>query len=336
MDTIDTPLGSQMSRRAVLIGGAALGAAGAATVLTRGQPAAAQALRPAIPVPHGSARVGGTFDLFPFKKGTTYIEAVNDWNARTGTQMRCWKVYFQESKFPAVLTDELKAIKHFGIQALVSFKPVPPTGTNQKQVKADSTHLENALKLFKANKLDAEICLWQEIGPRDMTATEYHALVKHYGPIVRAFYPLVWNAPGYPPPSVWEPYGKPILGEFNGGLALDLYCNDYVKHGRSLKQILELAGDKPVGVWEIGNTNTAKFEPSSTQLKKYMKYLQNTLVARLASGLPVGSVAWYDGPADPSQAGGNEIVGTHPCPDAALDITLYRQLYDAVNQVSQA
>jgi hypothetical protein len=54
MDTINT----QMSRRAVLIGGAALGAAGAASVLTRGQLAAAEALRPSVPIPHGTARVG--------------------------------------------------------------------------------------------------------------------------------------------------------------------------------------------------------------------------------------------------------------------------------------
>lgn len=332
MDTTDSPISSQMSRRAVLIGGATLGAAGAAAVLTRGQPAAAQAVRTSAPA--GAARVGGTFDLFPFKNGTTYIGAVNEWNMTTERPMRCWKVYFQTSKFPTALDDQLKAIKHFKIQALVSFKPVPPTGKNQKQVNADFKNLENALKLFKKNNLDAEICLWQEIGPRDMTAAEYHALVKHYGPMVRNYYPLVWDAPGYPPPSEWEPYGKPILGEFNGGLALDLYCSDFTKHGRTLDPILKLAGDKPVGVWEIGNTDSDKFNPTPKQLRKYMTYLQDTLVARIASGLPVGSVPWYDGPSGPGQSGGNEIVGTHPCADAPLDITLYRQLYDAVNQVT--
>jgi hypothetical protein len=65
--------------RAVLIGGAALGAVGAASVLTHGQPAAAQAL---IPLGVPKARVGATFDLFPFKNGTTWNQAVDEWNAR--------------------------------------------------------------------------------------------------------------------------------------------------------------------------------------------------------------------------------------------------------------
>lgn len=41
-----------------------------------------------------------------------------------------------------------------------------------------------------------------------------------------------------------------------------------------------------------------------------------------------------NGPADPKQTGGNEIVGTHPCPEAPLDIALYRKLYAPVNQVT--
>jgi hypothetical protein len=40
----------------------------------------------------GGARVGATFDLFPFKPGTTYPQAVKLWNDTTGTTMRCWKI----------------------------------------------------------------------------------------------------------------------------------------------------------------------------------------------------------------------------------------------------
>jgi hypothetical protein len=76
MDTIDSSTTKQASRRAVLIGGAALGAVGAAGLLTRGQPAAAQVL-----IPGGSpkARVGATFDLFPFASGATFPGSIREW-----------------------------------------------------------------------------------------------------------------------------------------------------------------------------------------------------------------------------------------------------------------
>jgi hypothetical protein len=110
MDTIDSsPLSNQMSRRAVLIGSAALGAVGATGLVTGGQPAVAQALRPSVPIPHG-ARVGATFNLLPFPKGTMWGQAVDEWNKRTGTQMRCWKVYFQEGDFPASIDAQIQTI----------------------------------------------------------------------------------------------------------------------------------------------------------------------------------------------------------------------------------
>lgn len=330
MDTIDSSTTRQTSRRAVLIGGAALGAAGAAAVLTRGQPAAAQALIPGGPP---KARVGATFDLFPFAPGTTFPEAIREWNAKTGTHMRCMRVYFQNRKFPTALDPQLKAIRQFRIQALVSFRPAIPTGTNQAEVKADFQHLQNALKLFLRNGLDAEICLYHEVGPRDMTPSQYHTVVKHYGPMVRTFYPLVWNAPGYQPPSVWKPYGEGIQDQLNG-FTIDLYCSDFIKHNRKLDPMIELAGDKPVGVWEIGNTDNDKFKPTPTQLRQYFRHIRSHLAEREASKLPVGSVTYFNGPSRPGEGGGNEIVGTHPVPEAPLDIALYRGLYDAVNQVS--
>jgi hypothetical protein len=332
MATIDSsPISNQMSRRAVLLGGAVLGAVGAAGLVTSGQPAAAQAL-----IPQGvpKARVGATFDLFPFKKGTTWNQAVDEWNARTGTQMRCWKVYYQDSKFPTSIPagSQLRTIINRRIQALVCFRPAIVKPGNKAHVNADFTHMEAALKLFLRSGLDAEICLYQEVGPRDMTAAQYHATVRHYGPMIRNYYPLTWNAPGYLHPDVWTTY-DPGQDQLDG-YALDLYGGEFTNKGYNLEPLIKLAGDKPVGVWEIGNTDSNTFFPSKPQLDAYMDYLRKTLAKREAQKLPVGSVAWYMGPADAKQHGQNEIVGTHPNPLVGEDVKKYRELYDAVNQVT--
>ncbi|HEX4213009.1 MAG TPA: hypothetical protein VIA06_06745, partial [Candidatus Dormibacteraeota bacterium] len=76
----------------------------------------------------------------------------------------------------------------------------------------------------------------------------------------------------------------------------------------------------------------ATLTPTTAQINAYMTYLQNFLTQRQASGLPVGSVAWFNGPHQGSNR--NEIVGTDPNPEAATDIAAYQLLYKAVNRVS--
>jgi hypothetical protein len=315
----------KVTRRAVLGGAAALGAA---AVLTR--PAVA---KPIVPIT-GPARVGATFDLFPFtgkvETGTVaqWKAAVKDWNTTTGTSMTCWKVYYQLGKFPTKIEPQIEAIIELGIQALISFKPA--IGTKQGGTSGDRTKLANAVKMFHKAGLDAEVCLWQEVGPKDMTATKYHQYVAYYADAIRQHYPLVFDAPGYQGPKEWQQYdpGHSLLD----GYAVDFYCGDYVNKGIRLEPLLTLAGKLPVGIWEIGNTASAKFTPTSAEVKAYMTYITTTLTNRLTKHkLPVGSVAWYNGPADAQQSGGNEVAGKHPCGLAPTDIKDYRALWKAVN-----
>ena len=316
-----------ISRRTVLGSGVALGAA---ALLTRGQAASAQPASAAPMKPaYGPARVGATFDLYPFKpKIKTYPDAVADWNKTTGTTMTCWKVYYQESDFPAKLDSRLKTIIGQRIQALVSFKPTPDI--HSPRGRDDKSRLAHAVAMFKENKLNAEICLWQEVGPRSMKAGQYKDLVEFYAPVIHAnHYPLVFDAPGYQGEKEWKAY-KPDESLLNG-YALDFYCGDFINHGVTLDQFFPLAGHKPVGVWEIGNTASKNFTPSKTDVQHYMDHIKNKLAERLNSGLPVGSVAWYNGPANARQSGGNTIAGTHPRRLAAADILCYRLLYKAVN-----
>ncbi len=280
---------------------------------------------------YGPARVGATFDLLPFQpKITNYPAAVADWNATTGTTMKCWKLYYQEkSKLPTKLPldPQMQLMIKQGIQALISFKPTK--NIKSPQGRNDRSQLADAVQLLKANKLLAEICLYQEIRPSDMSPGEYKDLVAFYEPVIRPHYPLVFDAPGYQGLREWQNY-KPDDSLLDG-YAIDLYGGDFINHHITLDQFFPLAGEKPVGVWEIGNSASSKFMPSATDLKNYMDHIRERLTARLLSGLPVGSVAWYNGPATPKQSGLNEIAGTHPCALAPDDVVLYRELYEAVN-----
>jgi len=316
-------MAGSISRRAVLGGGVVLGAA---ALLTKGQPARAGTMQAVYP----PARVGGTFDLLPFQPSiNNYPAAVADWNKTTGTTMTCWKLYYQESKFPTTLPLEpqMQLMISQGIQALISFKPTPDI--NSPQGRSDKSQLGEAIQLLKANKLLAEVCLWQEVGPKDMKPGTYKDLVAFYAPVIRPHYPLVFDAPGYRGEKEWKRY-KPD-DSLMDGYAIDFYGGDFINHNITLDQFFPLAGSKPVGVWEIGNSASDKFTPSPADVNKYMNHIKDRLTARLMSGLPVGSVAWFNGPAIPSQNGVNEMVGTHPSALAPTDIPLYRELYEAVN-----
>lgn len=330
----------QFSRRAALIGGGvALGAVGAAGVLAATGQQAAAADAPQVPSPT-VARVGATFNLFPFAPGTTYPEAMKTWNATMSSPgvprpMRCWKVFYQLGQFPTSIDDEIQTIINNDIQALITFKPaITPSSDDLKA-------LAKAVKMFSDAHLKAEMCLWQEVRPATkgpgsgMTAEQYHTYVQYYGPAIRPYYPLVFDAAGSQGPDEWAAYDPGHT--YVDGYAIDYYCPTYFnKDTIRLDALATLAGDLPVGIWEIGNADSSPFFPSRSQLNEYMSYLTNFLTNRLAAGRPVGSVAWYNGPADASYSNQNEIVGTNPNPLAPLDITDYRLLYDAVNGKSPA
>jgi hypothetical protein len=181
----------------------------------------------------------------------------------------------------------------------------------------------------KGKKLKAQVCLWQEIRPKDMSADDYHDLVAFYAKLIRPHFPLVYDGAGYLGPQVWKAY-RPDDSLLDG-YALDFYGGDFINKGFKLGDFMPLAGKKPFGLWEIGNTASSHFNPGTTDIQNYMEHITGSLTARLLSGLPVGSVAWFNGPSDPKESGGNEMVGTHPVKTASADISYYKKLYEAIN-----
>lgn len=302
-----------------MLGGAVAGVAGA--LLTR-----VPVLADAPPVISSTiARVGATLNLRAFTPGTTYPQAVEMWNRTTGTEMRCWKIYYEPSQFGASNEGAVKTMISMGIEALISVKPaITPSATDRRA-------MVSLLKGFHDRGLSAQVCLWQEVGPKDMTAAQYHTYVSYYGPSIRQYYPLVFDAPGSQGPDEWRAYDP---GHSNvDGYAVDYYCSCFTRQTSfRLETLADIAGTLPVGIWEIGNGAAGDFNPTPGQIQAYMQYLQSFLTQRQRANLPVGSVAWFNGPH--KGVNRNEIVGTDPCAEAATDLTCYRTLYDAVNKAS--
>jgi hypothetical protein len=311
-------MSGELSRRAVL-GGAVTGVAGA--LLSRVPVLAAT---PPVTGSARQARVGGTLNLRAFPSGWTFPQAVQMWNWKTGTQMRCWKIYYEVGQFGTTNEQAVQTMIQMGIQALISVRPsIKPSRTDRDAMMA-------LLNGFKQRGLQAEVCLWQEVGPKDMTAAQYHCYVNYYGPYIRQVYPLVFDGPGWLGPTEWQDYA-PNRSDFDG-YAVDYYCSTFWDYTTfKLEGLIDLAGPLPIGIWEIGNTASPRFFPTTGQIDGYMSYLQSFLTQRLASGLPVGSVAWYNGPHQGHTK--NEIVGTDPNPEAPVDISAYDNLYRAVNQI---
>src|SRR5262249_13960873 len=207
---------------------------------------------------------------------------------------------------PTRIEPQIRTMIDHGIQALISFKP-----SRKHLTPAERGRLSAAVTMFRKHGLLAETCLWQEVGPKVMSATQYHEYVRYFGPAIREHYPLVFDAPGFPGPSEWKAYDP--THKYVDGYAVDIYCSSFIKEHRRLDGLIALAGDLPVGVWEIGNTAEKGFFPTKKQLDAYMDHIRATLSKRAASGLPVGSIAWYNGPNPRTPQGNqNEIVGDHP------------------------
>ena len=308
-------MNGELSRRAVLRGALA-GVAG--SMLNR-----IPVLATSAPVTSSAptARVGATLNLKAFKPGTTFQQAVEIWNRTTGTEMRCWKIYYELGQFGTTNEKAVQTMIAMGIQALISVKPaITPS-------KTDRAAMVTLLKGFHGRGLQAQVCLWQEVGPKVMTASQYHTYVSYYGPSIRQFYPLVFDAPGSQGPDEWRAYDP---GRSNlDGYAVDYYCDTFTRQPFRLDTLTDLAGPLPIGIWEIGNGAAGNFNPTKDQIDTYMTYLQNFLTHRQASGLRVGSVAWFNGPHDGVNR--SEIVGTNLCREAKVDLAAYRALYQAVN-----
>jgi hypothetical protein len=254
--------------------------AGAATAATLGQSRAAT-------TPAGLH--GATLSLAAFPAGTTWAQAIADWESYTGTTIKASKIYNSPGVFPATISTKIQALIGQGIKALLSFKPAfnPPTS-------ADLAALASTLQMYLNAGLTATVTLWPEAQDQ-MTAAQFHRVVQYYGPTVRNYYPLAYDAAGSRGPANWKKYYPGAL--LIDVVAIDYYATAYVK-GITLDTIVAIADNasppKPFGIWEMGNS-TGTTSPPQAQIEAYFGYLQSLMAGRLQAGKANADIAWYNG-----------------------------------------
>src|SRR5260370_16583555 len=127
---------SLVSRRVLLRGfGAGAAALAAAPVLLSSTRAgAATAARAGLPLAATTLAGlhGATLSLGAFPSGTTWPQAIADWEGYTGTTIKVSKVYNTPGVFPTSINSQISTFISEGIKALLSFKPPynPPTNAH--------------------------------------------------------------------------------------------------------------------------------------------------------------------------------------------------------------
>jgi hypothetical protein len=281
-----------VSRRALLRGfGAGAAALAAAPVLLSGTRAGATAVKTGLPLAAGglAGLHGATLSLAAFPSGTTWAQAIADWESFTGTVIKASKIYNSPGVFPTSVSAKIQALISGGIRALLSFKPAfnPPTS-------ADLAALESTLQRYQGAGLAATVTLWPEAQDQ-MTASQFHRVVQYYGPTVRKYYPLAYDAAGSRGPTNWKRYYPGAL--LIDVVAIDYYATAFAK-GIRLDAIVAIADNaspaKPFGIWEMGNS-TSTTSPPQSQVEAYFSYLQSLMAGRLQAGKPNADIAWFNG-----------------------------------------
>jgi hypothetical protein len=312
-----------MSRRTMLK--AATAAAGAAVAGSYGFAAQARSAGAAVASSSGAARVGATVTPLAYKPGTSWEQAMADFNAQVGRDFEVAKRYYQGASTWPVKGDLGHGIDSLitrGCRGLLCFQP-RVNGDDLDALMASLTAISKGLT-------DVKVTLWQEQGLGEgLTAEQFKQCYQQYQPI-RTIFPLYVDFSGSHS-STWAAY-NPGAGLVDG-FAVDYYASVYVK-GVRIEPVAELANraGKELGIWEIGNCADPKDKvPSDIQIAEYFDYLTTLQRGRLKNGHLVGDMAWYNGPGQGSWK--NTISGIQLSPDYKIDRARLDKFFDTFNGV---
>ncbi|HEV2377117.1 MAG TPA: hypothetical protein VGS19_33755 [Streptosporangiaceae bacterium] len=235
---------------------------------------------------------GATITKSAFPHGTTFDQAIKLWESYTGTKIHTFKVYYARNHFPTVIDDRIKALLDNGIKALLCFKPdfLPTSRGNLDRMQA-------TMKAYKKAGLEADVAIWQEpqVNQGHPDAGSFIAAVQYYGPAVRNYYPLVYDASGAAGPTGWVQYypGDPYVDK----VVVDFYGHHYVT-GERIDAVAALADNalppKPFGLWEMGDRSSHVDTPTPSEMTAYFAYIQSFFTNRLEQGKTNADITWYN------------------------------------------
>jgi hypothetical protein len=163
-----------------------------------------------------------------------------------------------------------------GVKMCIDFTPsasLSPT---------DRASLDSVLSAMKTAGAVADVALWHEPFFNGLTAAQYIAVYRYYGPTVRKYYPLVCVFSG--------PDADPANGYYPGDawvdkIAVDAYAGSSTLQVTNAMSIADNANPpKPFGVWEFNGSTDPVNGQSQLAVTTFFTYIQATMLARIAAG----------------------------------------------------
>ncbi|HEV2373020.1 MAG TPA: hypothetical protein VGS19_12710 [Streptosporangiaceae bacterium] len=295
--TATPPQAGGTSRRAFVLGGAAIGAAGVIGG-RRGPDVTAQQRRRAGATARPAAKVGSKAEVGATVSagnpgGSTRLEAAQIFDTNMGGRkmaMAVERVYWGPGKWQTGpnTTQEVATLNGAGIAIVGSFTP------SQTLTNAELTNLKNSLAQLKSqNAIVDAICLTHEPNYQKFpSAQAYQKYINFYGPAVveagyaLAYIPVVLTtaandvAAFYPTGTL---NGQPLVTRMYG----DFYCSTQYTSGVRLDGFFNVAvahNTPRVGIGEFGRTDSALHPPTDQQFRSYTQYLTQEWQAWNAAG----------------------------------------------------
>lgn len=309
-----------ISRRTAL--GVTAAAAGVA-LTGGGLTATARAASASAVNPSKTARVGATVTPVAYPRGTTWGQAMANFNGDVGNDFRAAKRFFAgPDTWPTVdnIGAEIQSLIDMRSRGLLCFRPALDGG--------DVDALVSSLRAIKtAGLTDVKITLYHEQGiDENLTAAQFKHVYAEYQK-VREVFPLFVEFSGHAY-ETWAEY-RPTEVD---GIAVDFYANAWV-HGSRLTELANWANEagQELGIWEIGNSAYHVW-PTAAEVSQYFRYITAVQSKRLKDGHLVGDMCWFNG-AVPGRYR-NTISGKKLTPLHPLDRTLLNRLFKTFNGVT--
>jgi len=296
----------QISRRDILLGGAAIGLAGALGAARLVIPAGARVGASDALAAGIRGLVGATIGAANYS-GTDETQASNKFDQLVGRPMarKVQKIYYQEGDWPSSIPQkDLEIIQDLGAKLLISFKPfrTPPS-----VFASEKANLEAAIDMYQAAGATFDVTLWQE--PNDGrsfgSGDAYKQYVSTYGPTVHtAGAPLVYDPgsglrPGESPTQLYQSWHDYYPGDaLIDKIVVDYYGSAWNKNVR-LDEIEDIADSanppKSFGIGEWNDDAVSTGTLGTGLFKDYVQYLIDLFTMRLNLGKTNGDIIFWMG-----------------------------------------
>jgi len=210
------------------------------------------------------------------------------WNTWTGENIASARWYKAQGDFSydATMTEMVAA----GVKICLTLRPAyNPVSA------AHLASLTTLMQTLSTAGAKADVTLWHEPYYSGLSASQYIAMVKYYGPVIRQYYPLVfvtsaWSVDAYGENN-WYPGDN-----FVDKVATDFYCDAYLG-GANLALCAAPANaatpPKPFGIWELGTSTDPVAGQTSGQASAFIAYVQSYMQARQQQGLANADILWF-------------------------------------------